>query len=315
MADPYGFSKIDPERRNNRKPISAATVKIYNANLKKLHLHFNGDLKSRAFGWYNDTGAVMKYLEETYPNPNTRRNYVSTLYNFGHTISPVKYGIAQEKYLEEMNKLNADYSKFQESGKPLESQAKNYVPPEEVLEMIKQMNLDAKKNPSRDIDQAVLLYKLYSKIPRRNDFGTLILNTNYPEGKEDHKNYTNLESLFINQYKTSATYQEQELKLPKTLSSLFKSYVKKYDIQEGQPLFINTSGGALSANGLTKLLQKYSQRYLKKNIGTTMLAKIFMSKYAGANEEIKEKAKQRGNSAGMMSGVYIKDFKAAGGSS
>ena len=179
--------------------------------------------------------------------------------------------------------------------------------------MIKKMNVDAAKNPSRDIDQAVLLYKIYAKIPRRNDFGTLLLNTKYPEGREDDKNYTNLESFFINQYKTSSTYKEQELKLPKALSSVLKSYVKKYKIQEGQPLFINTAGSPLSANGLTKLLQKYSKKYLGKSIGTTMLAKIFMSKYSGANEEIKEKAKQRGNSAGMMSGVYIKDFSGSGG--
>ena len=212
-----------------------------------------------------------------------------------------------------MNELNAEYQKFQETGKPLESQAKNFVSPAEVLDMIKKMNVDAAKNPSRDIDQAVLLYKIYAKIPRRNDFGTLLLNTKYPEGREDDKNYTNLESFFINQYKTSSTYKEQELKLPKALSSVLKSYVKKYKIQEGQPLFINTAGSPLSANGLTKLLQKYSKKYLGKSIGTTMLAKIFMSKYSGANEEIKEKAKQRGNSAGMMSGVYIKDFSGSGG--
>jgi len=86
------------------------------------------------------------------------------------------------------------------------------------------------------------------------------------------------------------------------------SYVSKYKVKNNESLFKNSSGGDLTTNNLTKLLNRISQKYLGKNISTTMLAKIYMAEYSGANEKIKKKAKQRGNSSGMMSNVYIKDF-------
>jgi hypothetical protein len=96
--------------------------------------------------------------------------------------------------------------------------------------------------------------------------------------------------------------------LPKTISNLLKTFVSKYKIKDNQAIFVNTSGGDLTTNNLTKLLSRVSKRYLGKNISTTMLAKIYMAEFSGANEKIKEKAKQRGNSSSMMTNVYIKDF-------
>ena len=113
-------------------------------------------------------------------------------------------------------------------------------------------------------------------------------------------NYFDGSDLYINQYKTSAKYAEQKIVLTKSLSNLLKQFVSKYQIKDNQALFINTSGGDLTTNNLTKLLNRVSQIYLGKNIPTTMLAKIYMADFAGANEKIKEKAKQRGNSSSMM---------------
>ena len=79
-------------------------------------------------------------------------------------------------------------------------------------------------------------------------------------------------------------------------------------MNDNESLFKNSSGGDLTTNNLTKLLNRISQKYLGKNISTTMLAKIYMSEFSQTNEKIKSKAKQRGNSTAMMSNVYIKNF-------
>ena len=308
MGD-YGLSKLKRVNASGveKKPLSPQTIKVYVGNFNSIKMKFLDMDKPDDYSWVMDFKEIDKFLEAF--TPNTRRNKYAALLMVLQAMNI--YPEAQKYYNKKQNDLNEEYNKFQETGKPLESQKAKYVDKSEVEKMIKDIESDLKKNDTRDLKQAYILFKLYSKIPRRNDFGNLKFISDMSKLTEDERkanNYFDGKDLYINQYKTSAKYAEQKIVLTKSLSNLLKQFVSKYKIKDNQALFINTSGGDLTTNNLTKLLNRVSQKYLGKNISTTMLAKIYMADFAGANEKIKEKAKQRGNSSSMMTNVYIKDF-------
>jgi hypothetical protein len=308
MGD-YGLSKLKRVNASGveKKPLSPQTIKVYVGNFNSIKMKFLDMDKPDDYSWVMDFKEIDKFLEAF--TPNTRRNKYASLLMVLQAMNI--YPEAQKYYNKKQNDLNEQYNKFQETGKPLESQKAKYVDKSEVEKMIKDIESDLKKNDTRDLKQAYILFKLYSKIPRRNDFGNLKFISDMSKLTEDERkanNYFDGKDLYINQYKTSAKYAEQKIVLTKSLSNLLKQFVSKYKIKDNQALFINTSGGDLTTNNLTKLLNRVSQKYLGKNISTTMLAKIYMADFAGANEKIKEKAKQRGNSSSMMTNVYIKDF-------
>jgi len=308
MGD-YGLSKLKRVNASGveKKPLSPQTIKVYVGNFNSIKMKFLDMDKPDDYSWVMDFKEIDKFLEAF--TPNTRRNKYAALLMVLQAMNI--YPEAQKYYNKKQNDLNEEYNKFQETGKPLESQKAKYVDKSEVEKMIKDIESDLKKNDTRDLKQAYILFKLYSKIPRRNDFGNLKFISDMSKLTEDERkanNYFDGKDLYLNQYKTSAKYAEQKIVLTKSLSNLLKQFVSKYKIKDNQALFINTSGGDLTTNNLTKLLNRVSQKYLGKNISTTMLAKIYMADFAGANEKIKEKAKQRGNSSSMMTNVYIKDF-------
>ena len=73
-------------------------------------------------------------------------------------------------------------------------------------------------------------------------------------------------------------------------------------------LFTTSTGNELSRNALSQLLLKTSQKYMGKNISTTMLRKIYLSsKYANVKEEMKKDAKIMGHSVSTQQNVYVKN--------
>jgi hypothetical protein len=130
------------------------------------------------------------------------------------------------------------------------------------------------------------------------------------QDKEDYKdfNYFIKDSklfMFYN-YKTSGTYQTQEVQIPNDLYNLLIKYIKIHPDKKQSEFFllVNNKGENLTAsNCITRILNKI----FKKKIGVSMLRSIYLTDKFGPREaEIKKTAEEMGTSSNMVSNNYVK---------
>ena len=111
----------------------------------------------------------------------------------------------------------------------------------------------------------------------------------------------------LNNYKTKGTYGEKKLDIEdKELKKILFYYLKRNG--EGR-LFKSQAGTPLTSNALSQLLLKTSNKYIGKSISTTLLRKLYLSKYSDVKEEMKKDAKMMGHSVATQQKVYVKKEK------
>ena len=189
--------------------------------------------------------------------------------------------------------------------------------------MLKKMEKDLKgykkrklSKPDKMLLQAYVVFKIHMSIPLRNDLAGMEVVTKFQFNKltaEDKKetNYLIVEktkmSIVKNKYKTSKTYEEKIIIIEdKKLRSILRSYIR---INGMGILLKSSTGKPLTANALTQTLIKYSKEYADgKSLGTTILAKILLSKdnQAEKNEKQKKLAAARGTSVETINKIYVK---------
>ena len=242
-------------------------------------------------------------------------------------VKPAKIVLLQE-YIEDRDKLNDQYEKENLSDKISQKQKPNFIPVEEVNEMLKKMAKNLKGYKHRKLSkedkmllQAYVVFKIHMVIPLRNDLVGMEVITKSQFNKlttEDkkEKNYLIQEktkmSIVKNKYKTSKTYEEAITIIEdKKLKSLLRSFIKirGMDDKDNKLLLKTSSGAPLTRNALTQTLIKFSKEYTDgKSLGTTILAKIVFSKdkQAEKNEKQKKLAAARGTSVETINKIYVK---------
>lgn len=94
----------------------------------------------------------------------------------------------------------------------------------------------------------------------------------------------------LNKYKTAKKYEELDLPIEdKDLRKILRYYLKMNGMGV---LFKTSTGKPLTRIELSKVLLKYSQKYMGKSISTTLLRKIYLSsKYGNMKEELRRTIK------------------------
>ena len=111
----------------------------------------------------------------------------------------------------------------------------------------------------------------------------------------------------LNKYKTAKKYEELNLPIEdKSLKKIIRFYLK----HNGMGVMFKTSTGkSITRTELSKLLIKFSKKYMNKSISTTLLRKIYLSsKYGDMKKEMEADSKVLGHdvaSTGMK--VYVKE--------
>ena len=73
-------------------------------------------------------------------------------------------------------------------------------------------------------------------------------------------------------------------------------------------LFKTSTGKPLTRTELSKVLIKYSKKYMDKSISTTLLRKIYLSsKYGDMKKELEKDNKVMGHSKGVALDTYVKE--------
>jgi len=302
-----------------RPNIKDNSLKIYVSNLNKLMKMFESD----NLDFLKDEKKVLEKLKDL--SDNTIRNYYNAILIYLMSINKdKKYDDEIKVYGDLRDDLNKKYEDQQATGTISEKQKENFVDIKEVYDMIDKIGNEKKEKKikkkedltgkEKQLLMIYIIYNIYVRLPMRNDIAGMeaISKRQYNKLTEEEKkakNYLVVEKgkmmMILNKYKTSKKYEENKIEVPKDLEKLLRLYIR---INGMGKLFTTSTGNELSRNALSQLLLKTSQKYMGKNISTTMLRKIYLSsKYADVKEEMKKDAKIMGHSVATQQKVYVKN--------
>lgn len=271
---------------------------------------------------------VIKDLKQT-----SQRNYISSVIS----LMKMRKETGSDLFLdlsEKRDYLNSSYEDRIKKGEKTENESGNWATVDalkslfegEVVKFLDQFNLTkekAKKPKLTDLtaDQklkiqkyVVIAFYLYpfQNIEKdlrgilRNDLPTIVLSKGKTPPKEVDQNFiwskgTTL-SIILNDHKTDKTKGQQVIKLLGLVNIIFRNYISMFEIKAGEKLF------DFSKHDITNILIQFTKRHLKKNIGTQMLRKIYVTnKFGKLLEESKIVADNMLHSTATQQNVYIKD--------
>ena len=311
-----------------RPNLKENSVKQYISHLNKLTKLFDSPDN---YEFLKDPDSVMDKIKDTHYT--SQRNTLNAIIVLLMSLNSEKeYDELLKTYGKLRDNFNFKYEKEQESGKISEKQKGNFVELGEIDNMLLDMEFEIKKEKlkkKQDLSgkekELLMVYTLFNflkRIPTRNDMAgqKYITYAMYRRlSDEDKKNNNYLvkkkEEMFgvYNEYKTSSKYGlEKKITIPKDLERILNMYIRTTGKKAGDYLFVNSVGTPLNRNQISQLLLKTSQKYLKKNISTTMMRKIVAShhyndkKFLEMKEAQKELAHNMGHSVAVQDKVYIK---------
>lgn len=310
------ISKARPSLKTN-------TIKQYTTNLNKLKKMFDTD----NYDFLKKPKDVMDKLSDLHYL--SQRNILNAVIVLLMALNDdKKYDELLEEYGKLRDDLNNKYNDEQKSGVISDKQSKNFATTEEVFNMINEMADELKplKKKSNDnitkkekqLLQAYVLFNIYARMPFRNDVaGMMSINqAAYKKLSDEEKkenNYLVVPSkgnlyFVLNKYKTSKKYEELDLKIEdKDLRKILRYYLK---VNGMGVLFKTSTDKPLTRIELSKVLLKYSKKYMNKSISTTLLRKIYLSsKYGDMKEELEKDNKVMAHSMQVALDTYVKKSK------
>lgn len=309
------LTEIIKKKRPNLKDIS---INQYIKSLNKLKELFESD----DFEFLKEPNEVMKKLSNLHFT--TIRNTLNAVIVYLLAVDGDEDII--KTYTEKRDELNTKYEEEQAKGVISDKQKKNYgddpkQTKEELNGMIEKMDKELKpirkkeelSKKEKALLQVYTIFNIYMKMPFRNDVANMdaikqgAFNKLSKEERES-KNYLviNKNQLYfvLNNYKTKSKYEELKLDIEdKELKKILFYYLKRNG--EGR-LFKSQAGTPLTSNALSQLLLKTSNKYIGKSISTTLLRKLYLSKYSDVKEEMKKDANMMGHSVETQQKVYVK---------
>lgn len=297
----------------NRKE---ATLKSYVSRLKTL----NGgkEVDNLAF-LYNYDGIIEKIQNYKI---TTQRNFIIAIVSVLKPIKVMKsmyekYSQLLEKYNIDMKTNNYKSEKQKENWIDQESVVKVY---EDLYENVYPILFDKKKNITENkfntITPLILLSLFVLQQPRRLlDYMRMVMVNNIPKEMDKSLNYYDITNgiFYFNNYKTSGTYNTQEVEACDRIRELLRYYIMvhptkltfknkiwvlcKYD---GTP-FTNVSS-------LTRILNKIFMNSVGKKISSNLLRNIFLTDtFKPQNDKLNDTAYNMGTSVSTIQNVYIKN--------
>ena len=308
-SSPEETKELISKSRPNLREVS---VKQYEANLRKLKKLFNSD----NYNFMKDPSKVKDKINDLHYT--TQRNMYNAIIVLLMAIDDSKMKKLIETYSEMRDEGNQKYEEVNKSGVISEKQGKNFTTMEELNSMIatlKKEVLPLKKKqrltkPDISKLRAYVLFSMLTRIPTRNDASNMIYTSQkeYKRLSEKDKETTNYlvdergnMKFIYNYYKTSKTYSENIVPVPKDLKPIMRMYIKLMDYKLGDNIF------PMTKNALSQLLLKQSKRLINKSISSTLIRKIYLSsKYSGLKEEQEKDSKMMMHDISTQQAVYVK---------
>jgi len=281
-----------------RPSLSASSITTYSSILKSLYKKVFGD-ETVDFKKFGDTTKILKYLKDI--PPNRRKTILSALV----VITDEKP--FRDLMLDDVRNYNKEIHKQEKT----ETQKENWVDGGQIKEVWNGLKKDAdllyKKSSLKPSDlqhlQNFVIMSLLGGIfvpPRRSkDF----VDFKIKDIDRDKDNYMDKSKMFYNSYKTSKTYGEQVVDIPKPLVSILKKWIS---VNPTPYLLFDSNMNKLTS---VKLNQRLNKIFDEKKISVNALRHSFLTdKYAEQSKTDKALSKDMTamGSSKSMADTYIK---------
>lgn len=317
------IEKLKKEIGDHRK-LRASSINAYASNLNKLHkLMFDGEEISD-LDFLKDRKKVMKTIEDK--KLSTRKTYLAAIVVALMAFEKDEKLISP--YRDDMEALAKKFNDDMEKQKKSETQDKNWVSLAALRKVMRKYrnelnekgifkkDYDDLTNKEFDLLQKWIVASLYildDNPPLRNNYiMNVISNKDYEklsEKEKEERNYTVVKSrnnkfFSLGNYKTSGKYGTKIIPVGKKLNSALNIWLK---FNKTGHLLLNSKREPMTANGLTKYLQKTFSP-TGKNISSSMIRHIFISeKFPAQNAEKEEVAEKMGHSVEQQTLYSKKD--------
>lgn len=283
-------------------------IKKYNPELKDSSIKQYTHRITFFIKKYNDIDLekpkeILENINKAYENLNTRKGLISPLAK-----------ITQSKLLlDEIQNLSSIIRSKNEENKTTEKEKLSWLDTKEINKIINQYIKEIKKfendtNPSpyqRKLVKKFLLFLFFSGKyiqPRRlQDYAYLMWNFD----GTDNFNYIENNKIIFNKYKTSSTYGQQVIALPKQLIKYINLH-RKFNYNDSNSKFMfSTTPQPLTAVSINLFLSEIAGKQINSNI----FRKIYISnlfKGRKSLKQIKEETKLMGTSSNVALQNYNK---------
>lgn len=224
-------------------------------------------------------------LTKFYPKNTSRKAHLSFIlalfrYNPDFTCDHRKAYDAWSAAFQETHKSVIDRY---ETNEPTERQEEGYVPYEEIIQKRDEL-------PVGSVERLFLGFYTHLK-PMRCDYGSVrIYRDKVPSEKDREPNYVLLRAdraeLHLGQYKTSKTYGNHEIELPKPLVEDLR---KSLETMDREWLFVDSQGKPQSRNTYCSWTLRVLKKLFKKPLTVSLIRHSFINQLDMSKLTIKQK--------------------------
>ena len=313
-SEDIGGGETSKRSRKNRTT-TQSTKDVYLKNI--IRLNNKQEIKTKKNGqpdydFLKKTDKVLERIGKL--KSNSQRTYLISIVT---TLRGLKqYEDVYDFYYSLMMQL-ADELKSG-NNKKSESQQTNWIEQGQVMDIYEDlksqaMPLLAKKKVNDQewniiLDFVVLSLYVCQAHRRNKDYQLMLYvnDKNIIENPEFNYYLPKMKKFEFNNYKTSGTYNMQEVSVNPELADILAKYAKIHPLRKQKNFYLltNYKGEPLVAiNAITRILNKIFGR----NIGVSMLRNIYLSdKFKNPMDELNRVAREMGTSANTAQSTYIK---------
>lgn len=291
-----------------RPDIKQSSLKTYLVSLKCLRKNIDGKTELENTNFLQDYDLVMDSIKDM--KITTKKNRItSILVALGSDLELNTKLI--DKYQNKLKELNDQYSAFLKTQKKTDTQEKNWLEYNDLVEVynnvmkdIKHNKITTKKqlnNADFDLLQQLVILRTYLDFPLRNDFADMKI-IDHKEYKKlddnDDQNYLailpkNKKQFILNDFKNKKKIGRKRLDVTQSLNKLINLWLKHNT--SGYYLVKTDRKTPMNPNNITKYLNKLFMKKTGKKIGSSLIRHIVISKITEneptiEEEEEKEKA-------------------------
>lgn len=323
------FNEANEERV---RKLSDNSIKVYISNLKNLNKLITNEDTIKNIDFLKDVDKVYDVLSEK--SINTKKNYTTAIVVLTKIL---KDEDLYKKYTKELDKLSNKIEDNYDENDKSKTQKENWVDYKVILDLLKKYKKDTSTilekeeltKKEKDLIQQYLVLYLYSGKAFdiiRNDFANMKI-VDDEENLDNDKNYLVIPKkrktpyFHLGEFKTKKSKANNDepfiIQLKdKDLNNLIRKWIT---INDSEYLLVNLTGNQntkkgspMTANGITKYLQKIFKNNLGKSISTSLLRSIYITHKYKENLNTKEKKELATNmlhSKPMAEQVYNKIYE------
>lgn len=290
----------------NRPNIKQCSLNTYLISLKNLRKKIDNKTELNNTDFLNDFDKINDILKND--KLTTKKNKITAIL-VALGADNKKNDKLIDKYQKKLKNLNDEYSAFLKTQKKTETQEKNWLDYEDLVDVYNDVMKDVKHNKITkkdklndkefDLLQQVLILRTYLDFPLRNDFADMkIINSKEYEKlkSDDENNYLailpkNKKVFILNDFKNKNKIGKKELQITPSLNKIINIWLKHND--SGWYLIKNDKKTPMNPNNITKYLNKIFMKRANKKIGSSLIRHIVISKVTEGEPTLKEEEEKQ----------------------